>query len=133
MIKKEKAKSKSKIKTKTKTKSDSASSALAAAKACVRHDGGDKPKPSLPRSAARIRKQVREVLMTLLDENESGSVRIAAAKALMEQMDKKENKNDEASRHEEEERAAAIDEACALLISLAADKSGRVRRTGKVA
>ena len=92
-----------------------------------------KQKLKIPRTAEGRRKQIREVLTTLLDETQSGATRISAAKVLLEQLDKKENEDHEASRREEEERAAAIAEARTLLARLAAAKSGSVPKPPPVA
>ncbi|MDX9690365.1 MAG: hypothetical protein RBT70_07890 [Alphaproteobacteria bacterium] len=111
---------------------------MTAKKAASKGIGKDGATKTLKRrlTPKQIEKQVREVLIALLDESESDSVRVAAAKALMDRLDKTEaSKNkrkgkegdeaDDDNRHrDEEESAAALAEACALLADIAAAKSG---------
>jgi hypothetical protein len=79
-----------------------------------------------------IERDVRRVLMTLMFGHESGATRIAAAKTLLEQMEKDRNEaHDE--QHDTSERDSAIAEARALLGELAEAQSRRVRRTRTVA
>lgn len=85
-----------------------------------------KKKPKGKR-ASDIEEQVRETLLQLMCESESDSVRVAAAKALMDKLLQGEQEVDEARKNEEDERAAAISEARALLAELAEAKSGGVR------
>ena len=99
----------------------------------IRHEKAEKQKPKFPRTAEGRRKQIRTVLTTLLDETQSGATRISAAKVLLEQLDKKENEDHEASRREQEEREAAIAEAHALLKRLASTKSGSVPQSPPLA
>ena len=76
--------------------------------------------------AGVVEAQVRATLLHLMSASGSDSVRVAAAKALMDKLLQTDQEGDDARQHENEERAAAIDEARALLAELAEIKSGGV-------
>lgn len=87
------------------------------------------PKPEMSR--ARIEAQVRAFYMQMMDSKGSAASRIAAAKALMERMDKIEGARAASLRAKRAEgepsgfdRAAAIEKARELLTVLEAGKMG---------
>jgi hypothetical protein len=73
--------------------------------------------------AAEVAAEVQVVLLELMKDSESDSVRVAAAKALMDRVKADEEEIDDVGRREAEERVAAIAEARALLDELAVAKS----------
>lgn len=85
-----------------------------------------------PRRRTATEARVRAVLMELMCESESDSVRVAAAKALLDKILKDEEEGEGAQRHEDQEHAAALAEARALLSELADAKSGGVGEPGAV-
>ncbi|MDD3182368.1 MAG: hypothetical protein PHD48_06160 [Alphaproteobacteria bacterium] len=84
-------------------------------------------------SITRIERDVRFVLMDLMSGSESDSVRVAAAKALMDRVNKEQGEDtDEQDRHTKE-RDDALAEAGRLLAELTASQSFGARRKAKVA
>ena len=83
-----------------------------------------KKKVSSPKKGVRdVEEKVRATLLGLMSESDSDSVRVAAAKALMDKMLQSDLEADDGRRHEEEERAAAVAEARGILAELAEAKS----------
>lgn len=82
-----------------------------------------------------IEEQVKQVLVELLEASESDSVRVAAAKALMDQIDKRKRDDEKGNREDEEDKAkreATISEAFAFLTEITDVKSGRTSITDQV-
>jgi len=82
----------------------------------------------------RLEAEVKRVLMQLMSESQSDAVRVAAAKALMDKINKQQEEGGDDVQHDEAtERSAAVAEARELLAELAALKSARASRKGTVA
>lgn len=81
----------------------------------------------------QIERQIKLVLTQLLKDSDSDTIKIAAAKALMEKITKKPEDDKEAKAHEHEEHTAALAEARALLAELAAARTGGDARKAQVA
>ena len=75
------------------------------------------------RPFAEVDAYVREVLLELMAHSESDSVRVAAAKALMDKI-KKGEEAEHGKRQDEEKHADAVQEAEDLLEEIAREKSG---------
>ncbi|MDD2324573.1 MAG: hypothetical protein PHW63_00975 [Alphaproteobacteria bacterium] len=88
--------------------------------------------PSRLPSPRQIEREVKAVLTELMRGSDSDTIRIAAAKALMEKIGKRNDEGD-ALANDSEERQAAINEARELLVRLASAPSGGVRRARQVA
>ncbi|MCL2469817.1 MAG: hypothetical protein FWF24_06280 [Alphaproteobacteria bacterium] len=76
-----------------------------------------------PKRPPRLAQRVRAVLTELMESAESDSVRIAAAKALMERVTKTTQDEEQSQDNEQQERQQAIIEARTLLAELAFNKS----------
>ena len=79
----------------------------------------------------RLEKEVHGVLMALMCESGSDSVRVAAAKAILERINKEQEDDDDDEQEKQRERDEYLAEARGLLAALAALKSSR--RSGKIA
>jgi hypothetical protein len=84
---------------------------------------GKKKPEKTGRCPPKIEAQVQAVLLELMRASESDSVRVAAAKALIDKIRQNDPEADDVKQREDEERAAAIVEARALLGELAEAKS----------
>lgn len=71
-----------------------------------------------------VEEQVRATLLQLMSASDSDSVRVSAARTLMDKLIVDKRGEDDARQHEDDERAAAIIEARALLAELAERISG---------
>ena len=81
----------------------------------------------------QIERQVKLVLTELMNGSESDTVRVAAAKALIDKLAKKPDDETKGDPNDQEEHNAALLEARELLAQLAAAQSVRFRRARKVA
>lgn len=80
-----------------------------------------------------MERDVRFVLMDLMATSDSDSVRVAAAKALMDKVNKEQGEVTDEQERRTKERDDAIAEAGRLLVELAALKSYGARHKAKVA
>lgn len=89
---------------------------------------------TIPANPDEIAERVREVLMEVMYGSGSDSVRVAAAKVLMDKLTKQNSADgdEEARRTDGEERADALSEALELLNSFADAKSSGADCSGKV-
>lgn len=79
-----------------------------------------------------IEEHVRQVLVELLEASESDSVRVAAAKALMDRIDKRKNNDKKENKEDKADRDATINEAYKLLAEITCIKSGGSTSTGEM-
>lgn len=84
-------------------------------------------------SAAKIERDIRFVLMDLMASSASDAVRVAAAKALMDKVNKEQGDETDEQERRSKERDDALAEAGRLLAELAALKSFGARHKAKVA
>jgi hypothetical protein len=96
----------------------------------------ERKKPPVPRTRRTIEKRMREILLELMRDDLSGSVRLGAIRELRELLALKDRMTAAAGRdgqrNELEERAAAIADARAILAEFAEAKAGSVARAGEV-
>ena len=85
------------------------------------------------RGAKRMEREIRAVLMDLMCTAESDAVRVSAARALMDRVNKEQEDKADDGEHKEQERNAAVAEASKLLAELAVSVSKGARRKAKVA
>jgi len=97
---------------------------------------GLKVKTQKSPSASEIEKQLRQVLFELLSESESDSVRVAAAKALADRLDKgkrEANAGKEGKlKREAEEHKDAVEAAARLLTEIAEIKLSGIKDSREV-
>lgn len=84
-------------------------------------------------SMKRMERDIRFILMDLMALSDSDSVRVAAAKALLDRIHKDQGEDADASSGKAEERKAAIEEASRLLDELAVAQSRGARRKAALA
>lgn len=82
--------------------------------------------PHRPRARKKVpapTEHIEEILLHLLNHEESGTVRIAAAKVLLDRVNANSKEDNDAKRREQDERAAALSDAQSILAEFAAART----------